>query len=728
MGRRHWGMAAGITVVTAVTALMAAGLPAAAVPPAAQAEPRGLKEDVTGPGLSRLVIGEGFLQRMNDLGVRVAPLGQADLRGVRTLEIPVSRSFSDGYLLAGGFRLETDTGRFSCPTLSVYPSGGLVFCIRETGAALRLFSLTGEPESTYADRYYSDAPRAAAPVSSMVSTINDALGVALLTDTTDVGTLETVRKRPLLKASYDRRTNCEIDNWAGDNSINRGWALQAMVNQIPQNVTVSQLNVAKGKAVLSTPDPAPINIGQRTPNMEGIRVTESKRIVRGSQYDTDHYYSGYSYSCATNAPFIVGPGPINDPRVRTWNYDGQVRTPSNTGNAQPQWWGHPRQTDYDGPTGWYTWTCRGTPNGKSGSQSDTFWGKVNKGTGFVGDGGDTRVPNAGRAPGCQNDVMKDLMLTTRYSISKRGGLEARSDQGTYPRSCSVVGAAPVGCWQEIYSGGWLRAWAFQYKVFATALRSEVTSVTRMEIPAGYEVPEDPTMKTAPISWRVVDASINDGAGTWPSFTSEGTKYDFAGAAFTQRYDQQDFSKPSPYTVPGAGGTFTLSGWGDPQGPQSMTFFLVGDSNGTWTWPTNAKDEPLERPRLKVTLKFTVSNFDNQESCKDKIYGDSSTTATDSDDKTGRHCIEGIVPTLWPLPDKADNYWRRIHDAVTKEGKPTAPNIEAKVAVVPSTCWSDTTFKYDDQSNYSSVPDVGADFTWKLYLAGAFNNYSGTGCK
>ncbi|MFM9135261.1 MAG: hypothetical protein ACKOT0_07495 [bacterium] len=735
MGRRHWGMAAGITAVTAVTALMAAGLPAAAVaPPSAtqsqgRLDPRGLKEDVTGPGLSRLVLGEEFSQRLRDLGVRVLPLGNADLRGIRTLEIPVSDSFADGYRLDGGFRLESDKGRFSCPALSVYPRGGRVFCLREAGPSWRLLSLAGEPESTYANRYYSDAPRAAAPVGGIVDDINGALGVALLEEGIEVGTLETVRKRPLLKASYDQRTSCEIDNWAGDNSINRGWALQALVNQIPQDVTISQLGVAKGKATLTTPDPAPINIGQRTPNMEGIRVTDSKQIVRGSQYSTDHFWDGYSYSCSTNAPFIVGPGAVNDPKVKTWNYDGQLRTPSNSGGARPQWWGHARQTNYDGPTGWYTWTCRDTPNGKSGGASDTFWGKVNSGTGFVGDGSDTGAANAGRAPACQNDVMKDLKFTTRYSISKRGGLEARSDQGTYPRSCSVDGAAPVGCWQEIYSGGWLRAWAFQYKIFATALRSEISSGTRMAIPAGYEVAEDPTVRDVALSWRIVGANINEGDGTWPSFTSGGEKYDFSTGDFRKGYDGQDFAKSSPYTVPGGGSTFSLGGWGQPEGAQSMTFLLVGDSDGTWTWPTNAKGDELERPRVRVSLGFKVSNFDDKGSCESKIMGDSSSSSTDSDDKTGRHCIEGIVPTLWPLPSDSKQFWYRVHDAMTKDGKPTEPNIDkAKVEVVPAACWSDTNFKFSDQSNYQTVPDVSANFTWKLYLAGAFNNYSGTGCR
>ena len=742
MGRRNWGIAAGITAVAAVTALVGSGLPAAAVaPPAArQVEPRGLKEVTTGLGLSRLVVGEEFARRMRNLGVRVVPLGEAALRGDRTLEIPVAQSSSDGYLLDGGFRLESDTGRFSCPQLTVYPKGGLVYCLRESGASWGLLKLSGEPESTYADRYFSDAPRTATPVARIADDINTALGVDLLAEDTplgvdmpteqiELGTLETVRKRPPLKSSYDQRTNCEIDNYAGDNSINRGWALQAMVNQIPQDVTISRLSVEQGRATLTTPEPAPINIGQRTPKMEGVSVTDSKRIVRGSQYSTDHFWDGYSYSCHTNAPFIVGPGAINDPKVKTWNYSGQVKTPSNSQGARPQWWGHARQTNYDGPTGWYTWTCRGTPNGKSGNASDTFWATVNSGTGFVGDGGDTRVANAGRAPACQNDVMKDLMFTTRYSISKRGGLEARSDQGTYPRSCTVEGAAPVGCWQEIYTGGWLRAWAFQYKVFATALRSEITTATRMAIPAGYEIAEDPSLRDVALSWRVVGASVNGGDGTWPNFTSGGTQYDYSTGEFTKRRDAQDFTKPSPYTVPGGGSTFTLGAWGEPEGAQSMTFLLVGDTNGTWTWPTNIRGNELERPQLRVTLRFNVSNFDDKGSCKDKIMGDSSTTSTDSDDRTGRHCIEGIVPTLWPLPEDSKRYWLRVHDATTKDGKPTEPNVDkAKVEVVPAACWSDTNFKFADQSDYQSIPDVSANFTWKIYLAGAFSTYSGTGCK
>ena len=74
-------------------------------------------------------------------------------------------------------------------------------------------------------------------------------------------------------------------------------------------------------------------------------------------------------------------------------------------------------------------------------------------------------------------------------------------------------------------------------------------------------------------------------------------------------------------------------------------------------------------------------------------------------------------------------WLRVHDATTKDGKPTEPNVDkAKVEVVPAACWSDTNFKFADQSDYQSIPDVSANFTWKLYLAGAFSTYSGTGCK
>lgn len=730
MGRRHWSAAAGVIAAAATLGLVAAGLPAAAVPPpTAGVQPRGLQEDATGPGLSRLVLSEEFVRRLDDRKVTVVPLGSAELRGERTLEIPVADTFSDGYLLDGGFRLESAEGRFSCPTLTVYPLGGLVFCLREDGGSWRLLALDGEPESTYADRYYSDVARSATPANAeIIDRVNAALGVDVLAEGTDVGTLETVRKRPPLKSSYDSRTNCEIDNYAGDNSINRGWALQALVNQIPQDVTVSQTAVQGTRAVVTTPQPAPINIGQRTPKMEGISVTDSKRIIRGSQYSTDHYWNGYSYSCATNAPFIVGPGQINDPKVKAWNYEGQIRTRSNTGGAEPQWWAQPRQTDYNGPTGFYTWTCRGTPNGRSGSSSDTYWGKVNQGTGFVGDGGDTALPNAGRAPACMNDVMQDLRFTTRYSISKRGGLEGRSDQSDYPRYCSVDGATPVGCWQEIYSGGWLRAWAFQYKIFATALKAEIRSDTRMQIPSGFESGGSP-ITAKPLSWRIVAAKINDGDGVWPSFTSDDASYDFAQGAFTKAYDRQDWQTPSPYTIPGSAGTFTIGGWGDTQGTQTMTFRLVGDTDGTWQWPVSTKTgQPLGRPELRVTLRFTLSNFDDKGSCVDKITGDNSNTATDRDNKSGRHCIEGIVPTLWPLPANTSDYWKRVHDTVDKDGKPIKPNVEATVTAVETPCWPITNFKFADESDYRGVPDVGADFTWKLYLSGAFNNYSGTGCQ
>lgn len=715
MGRRRWGVIAGATAVAATVAVLAAGLPATAVPPSADATPRGVA-DATGKGATRIVLGEDFASTLASKGVRVVPLGEAKLLGERTLEIPLGVTERDGYEAAGGFRLESGTGRFSCPRITVYPRGDLAFCLREDGDSLPLFGLSGEAAPTYAAGYFTDSPRAAAMASGGISTrINDALGVRVATAGAPVGEIRTVRKRPPLKASYDWRTGCEIDDWAGDNSINRGWALQAMVNLIPQGVTVSQTGVQNGRAVVTTPTAPDINVGQRTPKMEQINVTDSKKFIRGSQYSTDHFYEGYAYSCHTNAPFVVGFGDINSTSVKTWNYDGSQRKP--TDSQKPQWWAHPRQTDYNGPTGWYTWACRGTPNGKTGNASNAFWGKVDSGTGFVGDGQDRNASSAGRAPGCQDNVMKDLKFTTRYSISKRGGLEERNDSD-YPRDCTVEGAAPVGCWQEIYSGGWLRAWAFQYKIFATAMRAELSSETRITVPGAFD--PDNAGFSKPLSWRIVDASINN--GTWPSFTSEGKEFDFSDAAFTKSQDRQDWATLSPYTVPGSRGTFTLGGWGTPEGMQTMSFLLVGDSDGTWQWPVNqSTGEPLERPRVRVNLNFKVSNFDDGGSCNKKIDGDNSLSATDKEDTRGRHCIQGVVPTLWPLPADASNNWRRIHDANAK------PSITTEVKPLASVCWNTEKFAFNDESKLASVPDVGADFTWRLFLAGSYSNYAGAGC-
>lgn len=722
MGRRRWGVITGTAAVAATVAVLAAGLPASAVaPPGADATPRGIAE-ASGKGAARLILGEQLTAALDAAGVRVVPLGEAKFLGRRTLEIPLGASEKDGYQMAGGFRLETATGRFSCPILTVYLKGDLAFCLRAGGKSLPLFTLSGDAASTIQSGYYADAPAAAAIArQSVADLINTGLGVEVFQAGTPVGEVRAVRKRPPLRGSYDWRTGCEIDNWAGDNSINRGWALQAMVNLIPQGVTVSQTQVQNGRAVVTTPVAPDINIGQRTPNMEGIGVTDSKKIIRGAQYETDHYYDGYAYSCHTNAPFVVGFGDINSGSVKAWSYDGSQR--KITDPQKPQWWAHPRQTNYDGPTGWYTWACRGTPNGKTGDASNALWDKVNSGTGFVGDGKDTRAANAGRAPGCQDNVMKNLKFTSRYSISKRGGLEERNDSD-YPRHCTVEGAAPVGCWQEIYSGGWLRAWAFQYKIFATALRASLRSETRISVPGAFD--PDNAGFTKPLSWRIVDASITGGSssdrGTWPSFTSNGKSYDFNEEAFTKGQDEQDWSKSSPYTVPGSRGGFTLAGWGTPEGPQTMTFLLVGDTDGTWEWPKHqSTGEELERPRIRVTFSFRVSNFDDGGSCSKKIYGDSSQTATDATDGPGRHCIQGIVPTLWPLPADASNNWRRIHDANVK------PNITTDVKVLESVCWNKENFKFNDESNMSNVPNVGADFTWSLYFAGAFSNYSGAGC-
>ncbi len=668
----------------------------------------------------RIRLSQSFLSSVRASGGQLVGTGSAVVRGAR-VQIPIAKNYRDGYQLAGGLAIQRrGTTAFNCPEISVWTSGNRAFCGK--GGTARETFIVGNAASTTSDDWTTSSGIRIRIVNDKRA---DEMGARLKGDPFDgrdlVGTMTVVTRQLLRSEPPDDRTGCWMGDTAGDNSIWRGWAIQAMVNRLPKDVGMSQYSVTTDetgtpvRGVLTGPQAPAVTVGQRTPYLEKVQTKDSKRIIRGAYYDTDHWWDGPRYGCNTNAPYVVGQGLLDDKDVRTWTYDGDLRTKASA-SARPQWWGHPRQTNYDGPTGFYTWVCRGLPTGKS----DTHWKRVDQGTGFFGDTtGDRSDPDAGRAPACRDLNIDGMKLTTRYSISKRAGLESRDDQSDYPRYCTVADNPLVSCWQEIYPL-WDRAWAFQYHVYASALRANITSVTQLRIPADY----GGNGTSRPITWRITDGEI---PGAWPRYRDDrGNVVDLSG--IESSYAGQDWSKPSPFTVPGTGEQFTVAGYGRPMGPQEMSFILTADSDGTWDWPVHPRTgRELVRPQIKVTFGYVISNYDDGGTCKNKTwYDDDGMQGGRNNDSAGGHCLQGNVPTIWPLPEAKGNNWKRVPDVyiTDKDGKRTLnrPTVSFDYTNLASCLQAKELVVQDNSSK--TAPNVGADFTWNIRLAGTVTSFSG----
>ena len=715
--------------LVAISAVVSLGLGGLAIPVVSNAAPAPFPASLTtaevGPlvvNQARVTFSDAFIGRLGASRLRVDFDGPVTESGnVRT--VSVGKRGKEGYQLVGALTLVGPKGRLVCRQLTVVTSTNLVNCVRGDGTSRALFRLVDSTSTSLPARVVRQDATLKIASTRIALSLFLSLGTRVFLTNPMLGEFSSLRKN-LLSYSYDSRAHCEIDNWASDLSINRGWALQTLVNQLPQGVTVSRWVKAQGAGYeLVTPEPAQTNVGQRTPKMEGISTRTAKEISSGSEYWTDHYWDGYNYGCNTNAPFVVAPGVVNS--GKTWNYDGQVRTSANQSGVQkPNWWAQPRQTNRDSPIGRYSWTCRATPSGVA--KSDAWWSKVDRGSGFLGDDSRTQGPrNAGSAPVCPDQVLDGMSVTTKYSITKRGNLEGRNESG-WPRGCTTDNSV-VGCWEEVYSlasEGWDRAWAYQYHVFAPAMRAELQSDAQIKVPSTYD--PDGIGYTKPITWRIVGASV---PGAWPQFTDvDGEKWDSSGISRSLR--QQNWSLPSEFTVPGDNSVYSLAGYGSPSvGEQAMTFSLVADTDGTWTWPIkqDISAKPLPRPQVNVTLRYTLSNFDDGGSC---------TTATGYDDNqfggatdtAGAHCLQGtMVPTLWPLPSDAKNYFKRVHDQYVPD--PTNPNNKilnrpntSLTSTVVKSCYNDTQVKVQDLSQ-PTAPDVGADYTWPIKVTGLIDSFS-----
>lgn len=697
-------------------------------PAAAAAEPSLPVPAPAAASIMRVKLSEEFLSALRRDGAVLVGTGRTELRPGGTMQIPVEAVFRDGVAVAGGFAI-TVGGKttFVCPDISIALPANALYCGKD-GASARTLDLGRPAKVTQVGR---ETTRANIPLrvvdAKRAAQMNAGLRSAPFAEGTVMGEMDLVTRK-LLRSSYgdDPRSGCEIGDWAGDNSIWRGWAIQALVNRIPKDVGMSRYSYSGGKGTLTAASAPAVTVGQRTPFMEKVNTQTAKSIVRGSQYDTDNFWKGPSYGCNTNAPFVVAQGMLDAPGVKAWRYDGGLRTTTNNpaGAARPQWWGHARQTNYDGPTGSYSWTCRGLPSNQNSTAGqpggDTWWSFVSQGSGFFGDGKDQSNRDGGRAPECADVNLEGFNLTTRYSISKRGGLEARNDQVTYPRYCSVENSPLVGCWQEIYPL-WDRAWAFQYHVYTSALRANISSNATIKIPAAWTGTVE---MIKPLAWRLTDGAIS---GAWPKHRdAQGNVVDYSAIEVGATDPEQDWTKPSSFTVPGTNAPFTVSGYGTPMGPQRMTVTLTADTDGSWTWPVNPKTgNELPRPQIQLTFGYVISNYDNGRSCQEKVwYDDASFGGGRNNDSSGPHCIEGQVPTLWPLPADADNAWKkRAPDAKDKDGKDIEPTVSFTSTALFS-CLQDKEIKVQNVPSSLPVPNVGADHTWTVRVSGQVTSFSG----
>lgn len=685
----------------------------------------------------RIRLTKDFQRDLRKAGAVLVGTGQTDVRPGGSLRIPVNAVFRDGFGLAGGYAIAVNgKKKYTCVDLHIDLGGSVMSC-GKAGFAKRTFVL-GEAGDVTTDGMLETYPDIRVSIASGVraTQMNAGLATKPFKAGYVIGSMD-LTAGTLVGSDYDLdpRTGCEIGSWAGDNSIWRGWAIQAMVNRLPKDVGVSQYSydAAAQKGMVSGGDSPAVTVGQRTPYMEKIKTADSKKIIRGSYYATDNFWEGPSYRCNTNAPFVVSQGLLDAPSVKTWRYDGGLRTTQNNpaGAARPQWWGHARQTNYDGATGQYSWTCRGLPDNRTSTDAqpngDTRWDMVSNGVnGFFGDNATDQMNSAaGRAPECRDLNLAGFTLTTRYSISKRGALEARNDKDEYPRYCSVDGNPLVGCWQEIYPL-WDRAWAFQNHVYASAMRANITSNATVNIPASWS--STGLAMTKPIAWRITDGRIGPSDnGAWPNFiNASGQTVD--ASAIREKFSDQDMSKVSPFTVPGTNTPFTVSGYGTPMGQQEMTFILTADTDGSWTWPVDKNGRELPRPQIKMTFDYLISNYDDGGSCKEGMwYDDAAFGSGRNNDAAGAHCIEGQVPTLWPLPADSRDYWKRVHDAyiTDKDGKRVrnTPNVSFDYVSLTS-CLNDKELTVQDNSTKTNVPDVGADFTWEIRISGMVKSFSG----
>ena len=500
----------------------------------------------------------------------------------------------------------------------------------------------------------------------------------------------------------DPITRCQDDYDSGVVG-NTPIAFGMLQNEIPRGITVSKwvpgdpvssnrkkVGTIYGKGRIVTPEAPEVWLGQRTPYLEGGSVIDAKQLTSGARFYTDHWFGTMdNVGCQTNIPYAVGPGKSDVARAIA--YDGGAFRSSGV----EKWWGIPKEYSREGAAGYVKFTCRGEPNATG--DSGYYWKKINSGYGFKGALDSKGVDSeAGRAPACQDGVFKDSRVRHFWDMTYYGNSEPRTNRG-----CSTASDYnTLGCYQLMYQGPWKRSIRFETHAWAPALRAKLSSTATILIPPRYS--SDPVQRavTRKLSWRITDARIS---GSWPSGYRE--------SRFTKPATLESFKTLSPYTVPGTGENFLLSGWGSVVNPDEfMVFRLTADTDGTWVWPTDPDTgEAMERPAVVIRVGYTLGNFDsNSGSCTAGEYW--------NDLKPSRNdaCIQGFVPTTWGVPTGQSDRERRVFNFKT-DGKDNASTATFQSTAITGN-WMDSELKVQNVST-DAPATVSANVGWEIRLSG-----------
>jgi hypothetical protein len=270
--------------------------------------------------------------------------------------------------------------------------------------------------------------------------------------------------------------------------------------------------------------------------------------------------------------------------------------------------------------------------------------------------------------------------------------------------CEVSGGSgAVGCWNEIYTGPWVRSWRQVTHVYAVALRAQLTSSTRIEIPSDYREPGEPTTRT--LSWVITKAETT---GTWPK-----------GSGGLAKNEVPTGSDVTPFTVPGGARAdeYTIGTWGDVKRPeQRMTFRLTATTDGTWSWPVHYETgEELVRPSIDLTFKFNLNNFDKLEKSCGSTSGGTGQWTGDAP------CTIGLTPTVFQVGNDSRTNERR-EPKLNDKGEPIS-TAEFKSEAVQGG-WTTTDLKVQNtRFDWGSAGGayVGANAVWEVNLSGTITN-------
>jgi len=295
-----------LAVVVAGLALPAAAAPAPTQPPAPVAAAAITPAAAPDLNVARFVIGERFGSQMAGAGLRVTWSGRVTGTG-SVRDVRVGRQFDEVFLLGATVTLRGPRGSMTCRQVGVDAVQGYVRCIRPNGTVMPLWRVVGGVNTALPDLRYVQRGtlRVASPWAA--GYLQRVLGTDLFARQPVIGSFSVLRQLPSTASGKDSRAGCERDTYARDTLVNRGWAVQQIVNNLPQNLTVSQWVKEQGKTTykLITPQAPQTNVGQRTPLKEGGPTRSHKEITSGSKFYTDYFYEDYSYDCHTMAPYVV---------------------------------------------------------------------------------------------------------------------------------------------------------------------------------------------------------------------------------------------------------------------------------------------------------------------------------------------------------------------------------------------------------------------------------------